>query len=361
MKKRMMITALAVSLFLTAHTGFSQSQSFGAEVGYRTGLGYPVGVYAYASEFASVGIWGSSDSVFGWGVNGVAEGPDSVGVRGIANSFTSVTYGVYGEASSPDGFGARFENNASSGDGSAVSIEGRTGLIVNSTDGVGVHVTSSGGTIGDDAIRGEHTEGDGVVGYSGGSGNLDNGVIGYSDGGYGIYGFSNASGQYAAYFDGPVYAGGGIVGASYSMVSVNTSTSDLMAGDTVQAAGVQTLSADSSQPVTQVEPAETTDQTIGVVLGRVEQIPEEQIQYNDDGGIHFGSPEGTSEPGDYLVVIVQGMAKVRVDTEEPIQAGMSLSTSSDGAVSSDDGSTSFAKVLDSADEDGLAWALVGLR
>jgi len=330
----------------------------GAKLGRRTGLGYPVGLYAYAYEYGSVGVWGVSDSQFGWGVNGVAEGWDSIGVRGIANAFTSTTYGVYGEAASPSGYGGYFEHTASSGGGVGLVAQGPTGAIITGTDGAGLSVNASGSAGGDDALRGEHSTGDGVVGFSDGASDLDNGVIGFTDGGYGVYGFSNAAGQYAGYFDGPIFAGGGCTGCTLSFVTRNTSDSLLQVGDSVSANGVEAKLAGTQQPVMQVAPSGTADRVLGVVLGRTEVTMVKPGADDAKPGAHYGPVSGPAEPGDYLVVVVQGMAQVRLDQTAEIQSGDLIQAGGDGAIEAVD-APSFGMALEEVNSEGLAWALVG--
>ena len=329
----------------------------GAKMGRRTGLGYPVGLYAYAYDYGSVGVWGVSDSQFGWGVNGIANGPDSIGVRGIANAFTSTTYGVYGEAASPDGYAGYFEHTSTSGGSVALAAQGPTGAVITGTDGTGLSVYASGTTGGDDGLRGEHAAGDGVVGYSAGSNDLDNGVIGFTDGGYGVYGFSNAAGQYAGYFDGPIRVSS-CTGCTTAYVARNTSEASLQVGDVVRAAGIDAQMAGEQTPVMQVTRAESGDRVLGVVVGRTEMTMVEPGEDQVKPGPHYGPVGGTAEPGDYLVIVVQGMAQVRVAPTAKIQTGDMIGVSADGATRAVD-APSFGMVLDQVDSDGLAWVLVG--
>jgi len=329
----------------------------GAKIGRRSSLGYPVGVYGYAYDFGSTGVWGVSDSEFGWGVNGVADGTDSIGVRGIANAFTSSTYGVYGEANSPDGYAGYFGHTAATGDGVGLAAVGPTGAVITGTDGTGLTVSASGSTGGDDGLRGEHTSGDGVVGFSDGPGDLDNGVIGFTNGGYGVYGFSNAAGQYAGYFGGPISVEG-CTGCTMSYVANNGSEADLQLGDPVRIEGVQAPLAGAQQPVMEVARAGSGDDVLGVVLGRTEITMVEPGTDDAKPGAHLGPTVGTAEPGDYLVVVVQGMAQVRVGTVGQVAAGDQVGAGDNGAVRAVD-AASFGTVLGESEEDGLVWALVG--
>ena len=330
----------------------------GAKMGRRTNVGYPVGLYGYAYEYGSVGVEGVSDSQFGRGVNGIADGPDSIGVRGIANALTSTTYGVYGEAASPNGYAGYFEHTASSGDSAALAAQGLTGAVITGTDGIGLSVYASGTTGGDDGLRGEHAAGDGVVGYSAGPNDLDNGVIGFTDGGYGVYGFSNAAGQYAGYFDGPIRVSS-CTGCTTAYVARNTSEASLHVGDVVRAAGIDAQMAGEQTPVMQVTRAESGDRVLGVVVGRTKMTMVEPGEDQVKPGPHYGPVGGTAEPGDYLVIVVQGMAQVRVAPTAKIQTGDMIGVSAEGAKRAVDTSSSFGMVLDQVDSDGLAWVLVG--
>lgn len=335
----------------------------GAKVGYRTSLGYPVGAYGYAYEYGSVGLWGASDSQFGWGVNGVADGTDSIGVRGIANAFTSTTYGVYGEANSPDGYAGYFEHTASSAPGKGLGATGALGAEITGNDGTGVLATASGDSqeYGDDGVRGVHSGGDGVVGESQGTGNLDNGVIGFSAGGYGIYGFSNGTGQYGGYFDDPISVNGGCTGCTTRYVARNGSDTTLRLGDVVRAAGVDTRVAGAQQPVILTAPAARGDNVLGVVVGKTTRTVVGDSTDQVQAGTHWGPTGGDAEPGDYVIVAVQGMAQVRVDPSASITAGDRIQFGEGGATraSSD---PPFAMVLENASTrsgDGLVWALLG--
>ncbi len=332
----------------------------GAKIGRRTSLGYPVGLYGYAYEYGSVGVWGVSDSQFGWGVNGVAEGQESIGVRGIANAFTSTTYGVYGEAASPSGYAGYFEHTASTGNGVALSAKGLHGAVITSTHGTALYASGTGDSpIGDDGVNGIHT-GDGVVGESTSTGNLDNGVVGFSAGGYGIYGFSNGSGQYGGYFDDPISVNGGCTGCTMRYVASNTSSSTLQQGDVVRTSGVDDSLAGAQQPVIEVASAESGENVLGVVVGRTEMTMVEPDTDDVQPGAHYGPVGGPAKPGDYLVIVVQGMAQVRLDPAAEVRTGDMIQASADGATKAV-GTSSFGMVLDKADSDGLAWVLVGFE
>lgn len=335
----------------------------GAQIGLRTSLGYPVGLYGYAYDYGSVGVWGASDSEYGWGVNGVAWGRESIGVRGISNAITTTTYGVYGEAASPIGYGGYFENISTSdvGRGWALAATGRHGAVITATGGTGLYAYGSGDSaIGDDGVRGTHAGGDGVVGVSEGTGDLDNGVIGFSAGGYGVYGFSNGTGQYGGYFEDPIFVDGGCTGCTLRYIARNTSDSPLQLGDLVRSAGVDTSLEGTQQPVIQVAPAGEGDRVLGAVLGRTEVSIVEPGVDDAQPGAHYGPVGGAVGPGDYLVIVVQGMAQVQLDPAAEIHMGDPIAAGANGATRAA-GASSFGVVLDEADGDGLAWVLVSFE
>ena len=76
----------------------------------------------------SIGAYGEGDwGVYGYspeaiGVRGKSAGSGGTGVYGFAQATSGTTYGVYGKAQSPDGFGGFFENT---GGGAAIKAAGR--------------------------------------------------------------------------------------------------------------------------------------------------------------------------------------------------------------------------------------------
>lgn len=341
----------------------SDEGALGAKIARRTSIGYPVGVYGYAYEFGSVGVWGSSDSEFGWGVNGVAAAQDSIGVRGISEAFASETYGVYGQANSPDGSGGNFENTASTNPGWALIVDGLNGAKVTGRNGSGMKVSASGSAgVGDDAVRGEHADGDGVVGSSDGPDDLDNGVIGFTDGGYGIYGFTNATGQYAGYFDGPIRAGS-CTGCTTRYIARNASATTLRAGDAVRAAGVDTRTAGAERPIILTAPASRGDTVLGVVVGRTTMSRNDASEPDVGAKVHWGPTQGPASPDDFVVIATAGVARVRVDPAAELTIGERLQLGEDGATRAGAGRT-FGMVLgepSSREQQDLVWALLGDR
>ena len=124
------------------------------------GLFYPIGVkgegkwgvYGYSAD--AIGVYGNSASTSG------------TGVYGLAQATSGTTYGVYGRAQSPDGYGGYFENPSTAG-------------------GWGLYGKSAGGT----GVYGEGIT-TGVEGYASASTGSAMGVVGraYSQQGRGVYG-----------------------------------------------------------------------------------------------------------------------------------------------------------------------------
>jgi hypothetical protein len=142
-------------------------------------------------------------------------------------------------------------------------------------------------------------------------------------------------------------------------VARNTSDKTLQIGEMVQTEGVDTQLAGAQQPVMQVTAAETNEQVLGVVVGRTEMTMVEPGADDAQPGPHYGPTGGAAEPGDYLIVVVQGMAQVRLDAATGIQAGDKIGLSADGTAQAVDAS-SLGMALEQPDENGLAWVLIGL-
>ncbi len=230
---------------------------------------------------------------------------------------------------------------------------------VRSTNGTALWVEGTGGTENNDyGIRSEDDDSDGVFGWSHGTGNTDTGVTGRSEDSYGIYVFTTSAGQYGGYFEDPIYVNGGCTGCTMSYVAQNVSEQPLSPGDTARAVGVDAGLATRS-PVIQVMSATPEHAVLGVVLGRVEM---EMTEGSDDKkpGFHFGPVGGDAQPDDYLVVGVQGLAKVRVDSEARFQAG-DLAHIDASSVTKDGYEASIGMAVDQPDADGMAWVLVGFH
>ena len=235
-----------------------------------------------------------------------------------------------------------------SGSGCPVSA----GMDITSTEGTALRAYGSSGPSNDDGVRGE-CPGDGVVGESTGTNNLDNGVIGFSAGGYGIYGFTTGADQYGAYFGDPIFVNGGCTGCSTSYVAVNTSTEILEKGDLIKPVGVALAKSGQQQPVMQVSRATSSEDVLGVVVRSLNAVIVEEDDDRDvQPGVHYGPKSGPAQPGDYMVVLVQGMAQIKAPNAPDLAPGNRVYMESGGA--------SVGRALSNVGPDGLMWVLFGL-
>jgi hypothetical protein len=240
-----------------------------------------------------------------------------------------------------------------------LKVYGRHGATITGTAYSGIRVESLDGVDNDYyGIQSVGHAGDGVFGWSYGPNDTDTGVTGRGEEGYGIYAFSFGAGQYSGYFGDPIYVNGGCTGCSLLYVARNTSGNDLALGALVRAAGVETQLAGMQNPVMRVVPAGAGEKILGVVVGRTDMTMVEPGIDDAQPGAHFGPVGGTAAPGDYLVILIQGMAQVRVEPEAGIQIGDVVYAGAAG-VTNLVGGDPVGMALDNVDADGLVWVLVG--
>jgi hypothetical protein len=274
---------------------------------------------------------GSGISISSWGTSGMAI--SGAFVPGDPGSFTVGDYGLLIE----------FVQH---------------GAIITSTDGTGLKLWADGATDDDWGIRSEAMDNDGVWGWSYGAEETDTGVTGRSENGYGVYGFSR-NGNWGLYTPDDLYVGGSCTGCAFRYVGRNTSKLSLSPGDAVSAAGMETLTG-MNAPVMQVTPSVIGQEILGVVVGRVSVTTPESVLDDVQAGPHFGPVGGAAEPGDYLVIVVQGPAQVKADPTASIQAGDMVYMGTSGVTVEASG-PAIGMALDEVDTDGLVWVLVGFH
>jgi hypothetical protein len=319
------------------------------------------GVYGQTNSTSSsdAGVRGTNIGT-GPGVYGysTAAGTANFGVRGYSGS----SHGVYGVAGTTDGdYGGGY-------------FYGPTGLYATADDASG------------DAVR-ANCPGTGLAGCWGldaDSGN-STGVVAdtaRTDQNYGILTNDN------------LYVGGSCIGCTVAMIVQNGSDKDLSAGDLVAVIGISAPLAESNEPTITVTKADlgSTNGVIGVVKNtlEIEMISKPEVTFvevqvpDPEGGeadvvwepqttermiaVHNGV-ERSAQPGDYLVIIVQGMAQVNVDAGQgPIAAGDQLVLFGDAAVSAanlestDSKLTSVGTTVENLNEGrGMVWVLVDFR
>lgn len=261
--------------------------------------------------------------------------------------------------------------------------------------------------------------GEGVHGY--GSGSSTEGVLGTSDNAAGVYGISGGTeaglaigvrGQTNATWglatNENLYVGGSCTGCTIAYIGLNTSENTLELGDVVSVNGISPPLKGGQNPLINVNLASTTDVgAFGVVLSRAvidniekyipsedseivnindvmnakgkSTLPEQFLEkrnYNQIEMIEMASmSEGSVAPGDYLFIVVQGLAQVKADAAlSVINAGDMLMSGSQGTVKASlveitqgdttvfEQSPTIGKALEPLMEgQGLIWVLVDIR
>lgn len=253
------------------------------------------------------------------------------------------------------------------------------------------------------AVRGNSTtsfgtfglsqEGAAAVGQSNGPASNDYALWGYAnDGGYGAQITSNnyrgmyVDGDFAApagtggWFD-AVFAGdvgidvnGACTGCVVASLVRNDGTLPLEPGDLVAVNGISAnLDPGSARPMMTVERFTGGEGLIGVVFkGYVSEVVEFEVQ--PAAGLPEGEvPEireresghvrdGAIAPGQYLIIVHQGLAEVHVDGfDERVGAGSTLVAGTDGLALTGTQGLRVGKALESSRSDGRVWAFVDIR
>lgn len=256
-------------------------------------------LYASSHKPDGIGITGKAIDNSGTGVSGETSGEGGVGVYGVnSNAVNSYTdFGVMGEIIS--GNGVAVEGKKAGGSGVAVegSNTGATGsgVVGTSTNFVGVWAVS--------------TNGDGVYAQTH-----------RSDKNYGIYTPDN------------IYSSNYHLSGAIMQIMQNSGSQPLEAGDVVAFSGVgQTLK--NGGVTIQVEQATDASSTAvaGVVYERYNPAVLNETRSPEgspDGAIHDVLLSGAAGPGDYVLVVVQGLAQVKVSAVSgTVKTGDLLSTS----------------------------------
>jgi len=294
------------------------------------------------------------------------------GLRAYAMATTGTNYGIVGASRSPDGFGGYFYNN-----GGGVGLYGSTN---STTDGKGVYGVTTATTGTTYGVYGESNSpsGRGVYGVSDstvsgigvfGEAEAGNGVSGNSSSGWGVY--SHSTSNWAVYADTGradqnygLYTSDNSFSANYHtkgairQVVQNGGSEPLEAGDVVVFSGMVAPADINEPPVILVSKTTAGNSTAvaGVVFGR----------YSLEGA----TLEGAAQPGEYLLLVVQGPARVKVSAAAgAIQPGDLLSSSAQAGVAASAAKitmegvqtvlpgTVFAKALEAL-ESGEGWIYV---
>ncbi|MGD2156732.1 MAG: hypothetical protein PVG14_03100 [Anaerolineales bacterium] len=233
------------------------------------------------------------------------------------------------------------------------------GAVITSTDGIALEAHSYGGSpsIDDWGVMADSQLGDGVFGWGFGTDDADTGVTGRGENGYGVYGFS-VNGSWGLYTSDDLFVGGSCTGCALRYIGYNGSGGILQPGDTVSAVGVDILEG-MSTPVMKVAPTTAGKTVLGVVVGSTDVFMVEAGTQDAQPGIHFGAVGDEAAPGDYLIIVVQGPAQVRV-ADASIEAGDIVYQATEG-ISAESNGPAIGMALDGVDADGRVWVLVGFH
>jgi hypothetical protein len=255
------------------------------------------------------------------------------GLRAYAMTTTGTNYGIVGASRSSDGYGGYFYNNHGG--------VGLFGEAISTTGGIGVEGVSEVGN----GIYGDSTSGFGIYGHS-----TSNWAV-YADTGRADhnYGFYTADNLHSLNYT--------LKGAVRQLVQ-NGGSEPLEEGDVAVFSGMVTPTDASEPPVILVSKASTANSTAvaGVVYAR--------------SNLEGASLEGAAQPGESLLLVVQGPARVKVSAAAgAIQAGDLLSSSAQAGVAASTAKiavegaqtalpgTVFAKALEAL-ESGEGWIYV---
>ena len=294
---------------------------------------------------------------------------------------TSSVYGagVYGRSSK----GAGVRAQSTSGNGIYASSYNVAGVRGKSTWGAGVKAESANGrgvdASGPTGVYGKSNAnyGEGVHGH--GTGSNTEGLLGTSAESVGVYGISSGTtgnnigvwGQTAGtwgFFSGQSIQVSGCTGCTFSFIAVNDDVRALEAGEMVAIGGIAPPLQGQQTPILKVKQASAGSGALGVVQSRAEVNP---TKARTTGGEFAktetmeiaGLTQGVAAPGDYLLVVVQGLIQVRANAATGIQAGDQLTADGGGqAIQATSEAQIIGRAVDVVDPTtGLVWVLVDLQ
>lgn len=285
--------------------------------------------------FADHGVYGTTNSTAtdDAGVRGENTG-DGPGVYGRKDTSGEGGYGVRGHAQSNHGVYGTSDGGLGNYGG---WFEGRGGVFGQSDDFIG------------SALHGKCPEADDTGCWA---------VDATSEGGRAIVGDTRRSDQnYGLYTGDNLYVGGTCTGCTVAIIVRNGGGGELVAGDVVAVTGVGEALPQEGEPTILVDRV-AGGRAFGVVqntleielLSRPEQTFVEVSRPDPEGGppdtlwqlrtedreivVHRGV-ERPALPGEHLVIVVQGMARVRADASlGPVAAGNRLIAAAGTALSS---------------------------
>jgi hypothetical protein len=263
-------------------------------------------------------------AIYGWSESGV-------GVTGIS-SYTG-TPGVYGSAYGVQGVG--IYGYASSDTAQGV-IGVQSGYDVSDSSAFwepGAFFGGRNGVIGISKEDGGH----GVVGWSQGAGGTGDGVYAWSVNHYGVQARTDRTdNNYGLYTPDNIYSLNYNLAGAVMHVAQNGGRQALEVGDVVIFSGMTAPLEAGGPPVVQVAKATGANSSAvaGVVYGRfsvqVATGEPEQTDGQGSGADLEVTPSGAVQPGEYLLLVVQGPAQVKASAlSSAIQPGDLLSSASE--------------------------------
>ncbi|MFN8473811.1 MAG: hypothetical protein U0822_16595 [Anaerolineae bacterium] len=285
---------------------------------------------AHAVAFSGTGLYAQAPN--GDGVDGTTDAANKSGIYG----HSSAGFGVTGRSAS---------NNGVQGFGLS-GVYGESGVDY----GQGVYGKGT-GYMAEGVIGVSTNGGPGLYGMAHGTGTMATGVESHSDNSYAVYGGTSVSNGIGIYTPNRLYAGGGCVGCSLSLVAVNGGPAPLRPGDVVALSGIAApLSSQTRQPVVKVRWADSSDpQAFGVVEGR---YAFEVVAAKDRSIESARITTEDAKPGDTLTVVYRGLAQMRVDSA----AGALTVGDAVGAAA---GQAAFARALEPVTQGSdLVWCLI---
>ncbi len=153
--------------------------------------------------------------------------------------------------------------------------------------------------------------------------------------------YADTAGTNAGYFLDNIFVGGNCTGCELVYVARNGSGVALEQGDVVAAAGIDAPLAGTTESVLLVRPADSQSAAVlGVVQSRARVVRAPGDQTVEEAA----KAEGVIQPGDYLFIVVQGLAQVKVETAVPVQTNQRLTVAS---------TAGRARVLRTIDVEGI--------
>jgi hypothetical protein len=265
-------------------------------------------------------------------------------------------------------------NFAATGNGDAINTYSNRGVGLRAGSGLLDGVDATTNASGKSAVYAHTTAGWGVTAVSGAAGGI------YPNDMSAIQGVGTADHTSGGKLVGNVYAGatittkvpasyigllvdggmnlinGGCSGCALSLISMNAGTEDIRKGDLVATIGVQ-VDAASQQPVLLVKRATSVDDfVIGVAVGPAAPPSDPARSSPETAG---KSGIGVTAAGEYVHVMLSGLAQVKVSTTE-VSIGEYITAGPTGAVINTS-SSSELRALSEVDANGFVWVLIGAR